>query len=342
MKLIYYIISLFIFTSCQIESDDKAIVLNKTDETNIVASKIGIEDELYISMFSFLQSNNKGLYITPPRSIDGYVLYKYPFTKLGECCVRLEGVISEGSGPNELLQINLSTKTSLGDTLIFYSINDASYLIIDEEGKINENEIEASNNLVNTGNSFAYSNGHLLLPTFFQTFNSDYLLNIINLRKSKNFNFFPPRIPPGFEPSIRNQIFPMGALPDGFAFSFLGDRKIYIVDFEGVIKYELILGESDPIPKPFKVLNPNDIPGSRPHITKIEYFQDNLFVLLDNVIWVIDYSMLEVKHMIRVLRTTTEKSAPVIDFSITDEVVYLRIGHDGLFYIETDRSWFKN
>jgi hypothetical protein len=333
MKIVLFIFILIALFACRNNVDND--IINDINETRIIASKMDFHDELPVSFYSFIQANESGLYVTPSNPVNDSVLYKYSHNKTGECCMPLYGIIREGRGPLELQSVNLSTKTANGDTLLFYSFNDSKYLLMDNTGKVFEH-INTSVNVLNTGSSFAYSNGYLLLPTFGKMLGRDHLLTILKVSEDTQYDFFEPRVPPGFEPSIRNLVFPMGAIPDGFAISFLGDRKVYILGFDGEIKRELIFGQSDPIPSPFTITNPVEGPSSRPYVTKIEFHKGNLYVLIERMIWILDYPSFEAKKKIAVIRNQEENSAPVIDFSVTDDIMYLRIGNDGLYYIQNN------
>lgn len=340
MKTNIYILLAFVVIGCGQQKLNSSIPLNKPDETVVIASRVDMDSKFMISLYSFIQANSSGLYITPSSIFEQTVLYKYPHKRLNECCIELEKVIREGKGPGELLQIYSSTKTINGDTLLFYSPNLRKYLSINETGGI-INPFDVSDNIVSTGYSFAYSRGYLLVPTFNRFFSSDSLLTLINVNNDKQKKIFEARVPAGYEPAIRNQVVGMGALPEGFAISFIGDRKLYILDFQGKVKKELIFGESDPIPEPYKISKPKNAPSSKPYLTKIEFDNGHLFVLLDNLIWILEYPSYKPKTLLKVLRDPEEKSAPVIDFSIADETVYVRMGRDGLYDFPINPNWYR-
>ena len=86
------------------------------------------------------------------------------------------------------------------------------------------------------------------------------ILRIIDLEKGTIVGGVPLRVPNGYEPAIRNQVFSMASVPNGFAVSFVGDRKFFIVYYSGTIKNEIILGESDH-PKPTITKSNGSIPA---------------------------------------------------------------------------------
>ncbi|NGP89404.1 hypothetical protein [Fodinibius halophilus] len=340
----YYIFFLFflVVLACQKSNDINSFDVSKSKATTVIANKMDINYSFFISLYSFIQANNSGLYITPSNVINDTVLYKYPKEALNKCCGDLEGIIREGRGPNELSQIFASSKSVTGDTLLFYSPNSAKYLGINNDGVVIDSlEFQNSKTLMNTGNSFSYSKGYFLIPSFNRFFSSKNLFSIINTNNNTSKDIFEPRVPPGYEPAIRNQVVAMGALPNGFAVSFVGDRKIYIIGFNGEVKKQLIFGESEPIPEPFKVKNPKQAPSSKPYITKIEFYKGHILVLMDNLIWILDYPSYQTNNLLKILRDPKENSAPVIDFSITEDVIYVRMGRGGLHSVKTNPNWFK-
>lgn len=340
MKTKIYILLAFITIGCGKQELNSGTQLNNPDEAIIIASRLDMNSNFMISLYSFMQANRSGLYITPSSTFEQTVLYRYIPEIFTKCCIELDKVIKEGKGPGELLQIYSSTKTVNGDTLIFYSPNLRKYLSVNEAGNIFK-PFEVTSTVISTGYSFAYSRGYLLVPSFNRFFSRDSLLTLLNVHTGEQKKIFKPRVPAGYEPSIRNQIVAMGALPDGFVLSFIGDRKLYILDFRGRIKQELLFGKSDPIPQPYKITNPKNAPSSKPYVAKIEFHRAHLFVLVDNIIWILDYPSYEPLKRLKVLRNPEEKSAPVIDFSITEKTVYVRMGRDGIYNFPMNPGWYQ-
>lgn len=345
MRFINFFLTLIIITSCISTDENQPKIRNTVDINDVTkviftADKLELENDYFMSFHSFLQANESGLYVTPNNAVNDTVLFKLPSDLFGnKNSKRLRGAIREGNGPNELLNISLSTQTA-SDTLIFYSINSSAYLSIDSSGNITEKK-GTPINVFSSGSSLGYNNGHFLFPSFHSVYSKDNLLTITNTALNTQVHFFEPRVPAGYEPAIRNQVFPIGSLPNGFAFSFLGDRKVYTIDFKGSIESVIVLGESDPIPEPFKISESSRPPGAKPYITKIEFFRDHLFILMDNYIWVLDYPDLELKNVFEFKKNLEDDKAPVIDFTINNDLLFLRIGRDGLFSINTNQNWFN-
>tara|TARA_R110002124_G_scaffold287343_2_gene473430 strand:+ start:292 stop:1323 length:1032 start_codon:yes stop_codon:yes gene_type:complete len=331
----------FLLLSCsQFEYGNEIIDLRNSSikEDTLISKKIKFsEDELYYSNYSFMQSNNSGLYITPPTPVGGVVLYKYDLINSGDTA-RVTAVMKKGRGPEEMESIFLSSKTINGDTLMFSSPGNKTF-IVNQNGSLSQWEFD-TRGIINFGYSFSYGEKKLLIPSFNPSQES-YLFTIYDIEEDSSYNFFTPRVPYGFEPSIRNEILGETPMPDGFAISFLGDKKVYILNFNGRVKKEIILGESDEIPKPYKINNPHESPGAIPYITKMEFYNKHLLVLLDNIIWIMEYPSFSLKKKIKLLNNKEAEISPILDFSISDKYLFSRIGREGIYYIETDENWFK-
>jgi len=342
MKLKLLFLLLIILVSCTDDKQTNKLRVGESNRKIVIASKIDVGNDFFISLYSFIQANNSGLYITPSNTINDTVLYQLKSDRVGRCCQKLEGKVREGKGPKEITQIFASSKTVHSDTLLFYSPNSARYLAINNEGDLIEDfSLKTPKDVINTGNSFAYSNGYFLIPSFSVGYKTESLLTLVNFNNGKRKDFFTPRVPLGFEPAIRNEIVAMAALPNGFALSFVGDRKVYLIDLNGEIKKQLIFGKSEPIPEPYKVKDPKQGPSSKPYIIKIEYYKGNLLVLADNLIWILEFPSYQTQAVLKILRDPEEQSAPLIDFSVSEEVFYLRMGRDGLYYVKVNNNWFK-
>ncbi|MDR9419401.1 MAG: hypothetical protein RI561_10575 [Gracilimonas sp.] len=341
MKIFFSLFLIFIF-GCEINNrsniSESNLKGNEISETTLVANKMKFEEgEFAYSNYSFIQANNSGLYITTPKINNGYVLFKY-ILNTKDHTVKVDSFVRSGRGPNEIESIFMSSKTIDGDTLMFTTPSD-KMLTIDQKGLLSEWDVDTKR-ITNFGFSFSYSNGKLLIPSF-SPIQKEYLFKIYDVRNDEVYDSFTPRVPYGYQPSVRNEILGETPVPDGFAISFLGDRKIYILDSMGKIKKEIIIGKSDEIPQPYKVSNPQETPGAKPYITKMEFYNDHLLVLMDNVIWIIKYPSLEVKSRIRLLKNLEVSESAVIDFSISDDYLYSRIGRDGMFFNETNSDWFN-
>ncbi len=344
MKYLFFILcALVLGCTSQKSNDEAAIDLSNTtaEEISIIAKKMQMPGfEFEYSNYSFIQANNSGLYVTPATAIDGFALYRYTIKPEKEF-TQVDSVVRLGRGPNELELLQMSSKTTSGDTLLFSSPFN-KILLVNQSGELSEWDIDLySKKVINYGYFFSYGNNNLLIPSF-NPIQTDYLFTIYEVEGNQVYDSFPPRVPYGFEPSIRNVPVGETPLPDGFAISFLGDRKVYLLNEMGEINKEIILGESTIIPSPYKVKNPQDAPSAIPHIPKMEFYKGHLLVLADNIIWVVEYPSFNLKSKIRLLHNDQVETSPVIDFSVTDRYLYARIGREGMFYTETDRNWFLN
>ncbi|MEQ9351451.1 MAG: hypothetical protein RJQ00_02600 [Vicingaceae bacterium] len=339
-----YLIIILLLSSC----NDKKTASNKVIELSnslngkeevVTPKKVQFdEEELTYSNFSFIQANKSGLYVTPAGTFEDYVLYRYEIDSNVQMAKRT-GIIKEGRGPNEIERISMSSKAINGDTLLFGSAGSKT-LAIDDKGFLFEWEFD-TRQIPNYGYSFSYNKGKLLIPSF-NPAQTAYLFRIYDLGKDSSYFSFTPRVPYGYQPSIRNEVLGETPIPKGFAISFLGDKKVYVLNFKGEVTKEIILGESDEIPKPYKVNSPQESPGAKPYITKMEFFNEHLLVLMDNTIWILEYPSFSLKMKIKLSINETNETSPVIDFSISDNYLFSRIGRSGIYYTETNASWFNS
>ncbi len=339
--------SILLITACQNPQVSNTETINigssEEDTVELTARQLNVTDNYMFSFYSFLQANTSGLYITPANAIRDSILFEISakdsksYNSLSHI---LNGVIRKGSGPKELLDINLSTKSATGDTLFFYSANSAAFISIDNEGTVLGRK-SAPKNVFTNGSAIGINKGYFLFPVFNPIVSKDNLLAIVEKDDGSMKYFFRPRVPAGYEPAIRNMVFPIGAVPNGFAFSFLGDRQIFITNFKGDILKTIILGESDPIPDPYIIDDPSGSPGATPYITKIEFFEDHLFILMENQIYIIAYPDLVLSKILRIKRKGESDLASVVDFSVNSEKIFLRIGREGLFTVDLNNNWLN-
>lgn len=337
------LISILLIIGCKKSNPTLTIIVDTGDSGKQViatAKKIDQTNDLFsLSNYSFLQANNSGLYVTPSSPINNYALYKFvlnPDSNIAE----FKGIVKTGRGPLEIERISMSSKSITGDSL-FFGASGKNTLVINQKGEIFDWEVNTAQ-IPNFGFSFSYNNKRLLIPSF-SPLQLDHLFSIYDLENDTLYKAFPPRVPFDFKPAIRNEILGETPVPNGFAISFIGDRKIYLLNFEGKVENEIILGESDPIPAPYKEAKPNMTTGAKPYITKMEFYKENLLVLMDNVIWFLDYPSFKVNTKLILQTDDTEAitKATVIDFSISDDYLYSRIGRKGIYITKTDKKWME-
>lgn len=332
------IVSLFILISC----DNNNVIthsLNAPEAETVIVQQPLDDHDFAISLYSMIQVNNSGLYVTPAQVINDSVLYYYPNERKTLCCHKVEGIIRQGRGPLEMTDVRLSTKTVTGDTLIFFSSHLSKLITIDNNGLVNEIKLQEPD-LTKMGYAFSYNKTHLAF-SLEPALGNEHLIEIINTVSGDFVTTFPRRVPFGFEPAIRNQVFSMAAVPDGFVVSFVGDRKLYRFNFNGDILDEIIMGKSEPIGKPYKIQNPQSAPSSKPYIPKIEYHNGYLFVLMDQQIWILKYEDFEPVKRLKILRDPNEEIAPVTDFSVTSDFIYVRMGRNELYRMTTNSNWYN-
>jgi len=294
------------------------------------------DPDFQASIRSLIQANDSGLFMTPVMPVKNTVLFHYDVKNDGP--ERMSGPsVFRGQGPNEALDISLSAKNTAGDTLAFLSINSAKILFIDAGLNVSERFL-ASQILTKTGDAFSYSNGYLGF-SMEPRLGEGNLFGVYNFQNGSFYAGFPLRVPLNMEPAIRNRVFASAAVPDGFVFAFTGDRKFYRVNYKAEITGIYVLGEDEPIGEPFRINNPKESVSSRPYITKMEYSNGYLHVMMDQKIWVID---LESRQSIAQLEFV-DKSGEIInpfEFTMNGKMLFIRQGRDLIHKVEIDQNWY--
>lgn len=279
-----------------------------------------------ISLFSFLQANNTGLYISSRAQVDDTVLFKI----IGDITNQPRGVLQSGRGPNEMEFLTSSSKSITGDSLFFFSHANYKFLMIDEAGEAND--LSFSNSEFSAMEySFAVNKNYIAFPVNIRFGKKD-LITIYNKDSHEVSTAIRVRVPIGFQPAIRNQVSAICPVPGGFAISFIGDKKIYLINFEGEVFQELILGESDKI-EPEQNSRHNLSSSGKPYLVKMEFRKGRFFVLLEGDIWVIDYGTKNVSKIVRVFDKGNVATKPT-DFSIADSTMFVRLGRNGIAQVE--------
>lgn len=331
-----------LFSCTQTATKDSSISTYRFDkdikEETYIASPIGMQHEFSLSLFSMIQAIEDHLFITPFGTADNYVLFSYNTGNNSYCCPDFKGHIRYGRGPKENETISMGTKTPTQDTVLFYSVNSNRYTIIDKSGEPTEEiTIKAKPNL---GYSFAYSNNKLLTSVFNPMFNSEVLFQIQDIKTEKGIEFFEARVPNGYDPEIRNVPTALASVEDGFAIAFVGDKEIHFYDFEGEPIKKYVFGENEPIRIRKKSSGNDEGSSSMPYVYKIEFCNGFLFALIQNQLWIVDYTEDRVVTKLKILEDPDQETAPLNDFSIGGDKIYLRFRRDDLAYLPVDEQWF--
>ena len=338
-NLFAILLTLFVIYSC-----DKKINLPIQEldspplEIVTLNQQNNISVDMAMSAFSPMQANSSGLYLTPSHCDNDSVLFRYKNLSPNDNNARVQGVVARGNSNYQAERILFSTKSVQDDTLIFYSGASAKLLTVANNGSISQMGF-TNKQLSFIGYSFAYNNNHLFI-SIEPLFQRNYLLSILNIRTGEVNNVFPLRVPHGYQPAERNHISAMAAVPDGVVFAFTGDRKFYFMNYDGIILREIVLGESDPIPSPFKTEQPDTLERSPNYISKMEYEDQFLHILVDDKMWILNAENYEPVTRLEFVDPLIQETAFPVDFSITNQQLFLKLGGQKIYWMTRDTNWY--
>lgn len=330
-----YPISLTIMALCSAcsntseESLVHKIMNESTTVQHVVLSNPIMDTPFNSSLSALVQANRNHILIAAARPYEGSIAFamRYPFT---DSTYHLNGLIREGSGPFEARALHASSKTIGGDTIAFLAFEDAKLIWVDEDLNRSERVLQADFSQ-RFGDVFAYQGGMVAYSMNPRT-GDGYLIGIHHIVPESTFFGIQIRVPVDYQPAIRNRVFSIAPIPDGFAVAFLGDRQIYLLNTRAEITNILVLGESDPIGEPYLVSNPMDAPPSRPHIPKIEYDSGILHVLMDGELLFIDLEKRTITNRLAFVDTQNQPVVP-LEFSISGQDLIIRVGRNELYKV---------
>lgn len=303
--------------------------------THITPSPVFIQDSVPISAFSPMQSTDKGVAVTPSQHPDGIALVFLPHQHQ-VCCPLFKPLAKSGFGPGEAANIISSSRTVDGDTLLFYSASSDKFSVYNSKLELVD-EWKISQPVMSGG--FAYHSG-TIVSGISPEFNDGYLLRVTDPGSEEYDTAVPARIPAGRQPAIRNVLSAIAAVPDGFALSFVGDKSVNLADISGVVHSRLVLGKDDPLPESYTVSNPMNAPRGKAYISKIEFYDHHVFILMSSEVWILSYPDFKLKSRL-VVNTDDVKGAGVSDFTVGSELVYLTIGRGDIYRIPVNQNWFR-
>lgn len=307
-------------------NDDKGIEnFNFTsEEIGINVVKIDTISNLTPSNFSLLQSINRDLYLSVSRAYFGYTLFEWDYESK-----TLEGIFRVGEGPGEANQLVGSAKGYGNSELIFLSGNDAKFLKVNNESIITEYPMSKLYSSV-SGFQFAQIRSYVAVSVNPNQTNGKLLL-IHNTETDEISYHIDVRIPLGFEPQSRNNFSTLVAYKEGFLFSFLGDRTIHQINFEGEIVKSISFGIDDELPEPFRSETPVMNQGSQPYISKIQVSGSELFFILEGKIHHFNWENETALHKFKIEVSDSMLTNPIVDFATSDGIIYLRYGRNDIY-----------
>ncbi|MDR9417469.1 hypothetical protein [Gracilimonas sp.] len=340
ISLLYTVLFL---TGCANSNNDHELFEIKLSESKVdkvVVSSMNMNEPYQLSFFSLIQANNSGLVVTHTQSNSDVVLSYIDQQNYSPCCVEFTPLVEKGRGPGEVTDIAASSKSFNSDTLIFYSLAEAKFILFDRELKL-INELNFFPGDVSVRHNFTLGNGKLIISYNPQVNENNKLLKIFDLESNSGVDVIEPRVPVGYEPVIRNIAGAIGSTPNNILVALIGDREIRILDYDGSQVGTIKLGVNDPIGEPFKINSQKKSTRATAYISKIEHYKDHIFVLYQTELLIFDRINFLLKKRIKFYSDIEDSSLSVSDFSVGRDVLYIREGRNNLYETVINPNWVQ-
>jgi len=328
-KILYTIALLLVIVACERDPEKVTVDVDSAKTTVLHANIIEELSMTRISNFSMLQSIGKSLFITLPRSQNDTLIYEWNANQKF-----LKGSYRSGRGPGEVLQVFASSRCPVEQQLYFFCRSNAKILLHHSDGGFSELTLPHSLYSFN-GISFASSGEHIAFNITSQGADDNKLLAIYHTKTGAISYSINTRIPFGYEPSSRNLFSALAGTPEGFVFAFLGDKELIFLDHSGNIGKILKLGDNDLIPEPYIPAVGQRRLGAQPYIAKIEYANELLYVLFNGEIYIVNANNGRLTDKLDIVNNSSESIKPILDFTISDGVLYLRALGNEIYWIDS-------
>jgi len=297
------------------------------DSTFVYPHLYEIEELFAPAQFS-LQSNKKGLVITPRIPSSGYSLFYYLHEDIDNCCSEMNGLLKSGRGPGESGAIISGTRTADSDTLVYYSIDTSRFYHYDQNLNLTKDPLVSVRDILVT-DRFTYSNGKYYSEATFS--DQEKILKIYDTATKTTKSLIDNRIPQGYQPAARNNIASITSTPEYVLVALVGEKEILMISDEDQLISKIILGENDPLPEPFKPASQDDVKSSLQHIFKMEYHDGMLFILMKSGLVVLSSDYEFTARF--VFKDQNDETLDVSDFTVNNEMLYLRKGLSDLYRV---------
>ena len=304
-------------------------VKSELNDSTIVYPQLYEIEELFAPAQFSLQSNKGGLVITPRVPVSGYSLFYYLHEEIDTCCSQMKGLMKSGRGPGESGAIISGTRTADSDTIVYYSIDTSRFYHYDQNLNLTKDPLVSVRDILIT-DRFTYSNGKYYSEATFS--DEEKILRIYDSTTKTTKTLIDKRIPRGFQPAARNNIASITSTPEHVLFALVGEKEIFILNNEDQVECKIILGENDPLPKPFKSVSNDDVKRSLQHIFKMEYYDGKLFVLMKSGLVVLNSNYDFIARF--VFSDNNSENLDISDFTVNDEMLYLRKGLSDLYRVD--------
>jgi len=322
---------LFLLLSCAEEKNKELYnydVISELNDSKIVYPHLYEIEELFAPAQFSLQSNKKGLVITPRIPSSGYSLFYYLHEDIDNCCSEMNGLLKSGRGPGESGAIISGTRTADSDTLVYYSIDTSRFYHYDQNLNLTKDPLVSVRDILVT-DRFTYSNGKYYSEATFS--DQEKILKIYDTATKTTKSLIDNRIPQGYQPAARNNIASITSTPEYVLVALVGEKEILMISDEDQLISKIILGENDPLPEPFKPASQDDVKSSLQHIFKMEYHDGMLFILMKSGLVVLSSDYEFTARF--VFKDQNDETLDVSDFTVNNEMLYLRKGLSDLYRV---------
>lgn len=303
------------------------IEFSPSDSTLIFPEEYEIE-ELFAPAFFSLQSNKKALVVTPRMPTSQYSLFYFPHEDMDSCCSRMNGLMRAGRGPGESGAIVSGARTYDGDRLIYYSLDTSRFYHFDQDLNLIDDPLMHIRDLMVTG-LFTYRNGRYYTEASFS--DEEKILRVYDTNSNTSTTLIDYRIPLGYQPAARNTIASIVSTPEEVLVALVGEKEILVINDENKIEGKIIIGENDPLPKPFKPSPYERVKSTTKHIFKMEYHDGMIFILMESGLIVLNN---EFKFVTRfVFSNNNKEKLAISDFTVNSNKLYLRHGLSSVYRV---------
>lgn len=329
--------SLVIIVSCTQRNDnssDEKVNFSNTKTYTVELEKLFLDDQFNISLSSLIQVSNNNLFVTSSSPLHDTVVFAYDIHNSDNKTINS---IKNGYGPFEATSINNSSKNITNETISFLALGNAKIIFVDDY--LDKSDFTIQPEIFNKLGDVITYHDNMIAFSVEPNVSNGKLIGIYNIDSDTIHYGVPIRVPHQMQPAIRNRIFAICPIPNGFALAFLGDRKVYLINNEATTIAILHLGESDPIEEPFRINNPFDAPSSRPYIPKMEYQDGVLHILLDHEILLVDIPSLNVKTRIKFINYDHSVITP-LEFTLNDSHLFVRTTRNKIYVTDVLHEWY--
>jgi len=305
------------------------VINSELSDSTIVYPQLYEIEELFAPAQFSLQSNNKGLVVTPRTISSGYSLFYYAHPDTNTHFPKMNVLMKSGRGPGESGIMLAGTRTAESGSLVYYSMGTSRFYHYDQNLDLIKEPLVNAMDILVTDN-FTYANGRYYSEATFSE--EEKILKIYDTTNNITKTIIDKRIPHGYQPAARNNIASIISTPEHILLALIGEKEIMIIDEEDRISGKIVLGENDPLPEPYIPKSSEDMKSSSKHIFKMEYHDGMIFVLMKSGLTVLNNDYEFVSRI--VFKDFSKEKLEISDFTINSEMLYLRKGLLNIYRID--------